>query len=316
LLRSISKSLGAVAVLATTVILGASGAMAANQNAANSADSTAANASLTHQGAGQNQNANSSSGAGNCEFCTGGGGNLTLQDQALGQAAFTGQWADSAALAKQNAVNANVPVTIVGKGKVGSSPSSANQNVANSADSNASNASATKQDANQNQNANSSSGSGGGKFSTGGGGNITKQGQDLAQLAATEQWAASAALAKQNAVNANVPVTIVGSSDWGWDGKDGNDGVSKGSSGANQNAANSANSTSANASLTKQNADQNQNADSSSGSGGGKFSTGGGGNVTGQAQDLAQLAKTQQHAISASLAAQLATNAASPVNIG
>jgi hypothetical protein len=68
--------------------------------------------------------------------------------------------------------------------------------------------------------------------------------------------------------------------------------------------------------LTKQNADQNQNADSSSGSGGGKFSTGGGGNVTGQAQDLAQLAKTQQHAISASLAAQLATNAATPVNIG
>jgi hypothetical protein len=305
--------LGAVAVLATTVILGTSGAMAANQNAANSADSTAANASLTHQGAGQNQNANSSSGAGNCEFCTGGGGNLTLQDQALGQAAFTGQWAESAALAKQNAVNANVPVTIVGKGHVDPGSSSANQNAANSADSNASNASATKQDADQNQNANSSSGSGGGKFSTGGGGNITKQGQDLAQLAATEQWAASAALAKQNAVNANVPVTIVGSSDWG---KDGHDGIDSKGSGANQNAANSANSTAANASLTKQNANQNQNANSSSGSGGGKFSTGGGGNITGQAQDLAQLAKTQQHAISASLAAQLATNAATPVNIG
>jgi len=315
--------LSAFAVLATTVILGASAATAANQNASNSADSAAANASLTKQGAGQNQNANSSSGSDGCySFCTGGGGNLTLQSQFLGQAAFTDQWASSAALAKQNAVNANVPVTIVGKGHVGSSPSSANQWADNSANSNATNASATKQGADQNQNANSSSGSGGCyKFCTGGGGNITKQGQDLAQLAKTDQNAESAALAKQNLVNANVPVTIVGSS--GKDGHDGQDGWKgfdggwgKGS-GANQNASNSASSAAANASLTHQGANQNQNSNASSGtSGGGKFATGGGGNITAQGQDLVQLAKTQQGAISAAVAGQFNTNASSPVDIG
>jgi hypothetical protein len=323
LLRTITKSLSAFSVLTMTVILGASAATAASQNASNSADSAAANASLTKQSGDQGQNANSSSGNSGCwEFCTGGGGNLTLQSQSLGQAAFTGQWAESAALAKQNAVNANVPVTIAGKGKVGSSPSSANQWADNSANSNATNASATKQDADQNQNANSNSGNSGcSKFCTGGGGNITKQGQDLAQLAATHQSAASAALAKQNAVNANVPVTIVGIADhgsgkdgWGSDGW-GNSGKS---SGANQNASNSASSAAANASVTHQDADQNQNSNASSGNsgGGGKFSAGGGGNITPQSQDLVQLAKTQQGSISAAVAGQLATNGASPVSIG
>lgn len=311
-------------MLTTTILLGTSAATAADQKASNSADSAAANASLTKQGAGQNQDANSSSGSDGCySFCTGGGGNLTLQSQFLGQAAFTDQWAASAALAKQNAVNANVPVTIVGKGTVHSSPSSANQWADNSANSSATNASATKQDADQNQNANSSSGSSGCyKFCTGGGGNITKQGQDLAQLAKTHQAAESEALAKQNLVNANVPVTIVGSSKDGKDGKDGyggwgwNGGWGK-DSGANQHATNHAYSTSANASATHQGANQNQNSNASSGtSGGGKFATGGGGNITAQAQDLVQLAKTQQSALSAALASQLNTNVASPVNIG
>jgi len=189
LIRHFTKSLGAAAIVATTILLGTSAAVAASQNASNSADSAAANASLTKQGAGQSQDANSSSGNDGCySFCTGGGGNLTLQSQFLGQAAFTDQWASSAALAKQNAVNANVPVTIAGKGHIDSSPSSANQWADNSASSNATNASATKQGADQNQNANSSSGNSGCyKFCTGGGGNITKQGQDLAQLAHTNQ---------------------------------------------------------------------------------------------------------------------------------
>jgi hypothetical protein len=310
----VTKSLSAFAVLTTAIILGASAAGAAGQSASNSADSAAANAAKTSQYGNQGQNANSSSGADGCwEFCTGGGGNLTLQSQALEQGALTQQWADSAALAKQNAVNANVPVTIAGKGKIGASPSSANQYADNSASSEAANAAATNQGANQDQNANSSSGSGGGKFATGGGGNITKQGQDLSQLSATAQHAASAALAKQNLVNANVPVTIVGigfgdgfhadkgSSDWG---------------GANQRADNSASSAAANAALTNQHANQSQDANSASGPDGGKFATGGGGNVTPQAQGLVQLAKTQQGSISSALAGEFATNGASPVNIG
>jgi hypothetical protein len=312
--------LSAFSVLTMAIVLGASAATAANQNASNSADSAAANAALTSQYGTQGQNANSSSGNSGCwEFCTGGGGNLNLQSQNLGQAAFTDQWAESAALANQNAVNANVPVTIAGKGKVGSSPSSANQWADNSANSTATNASATKQGANQNQNANGSSGNSGcSKFCTGGGGNINKQSQDLAQLAATHQAAASAALAKQNAVNANVPVTIVGIADGkdGW-GSDGWGGSGK-SSGANQNANNSASSAAANASVTHQGANQNQNSNTSSGNsgGGGKFSAGGGGNITPQSQDLVQLAKTQQGSISAAVAAQLATNGSSPVSIG
>jgi hypothetical protein len=316
-LRQLTKSLSAFTVLATTVILGASAAAAANQNASNSADSAAANAAQTSQWGSQGQNANSTSGNSGCwEFCTGGGGNLNLQSQNLGLAAFTGQWADSIALAKQNAVNANVPVTIAGKGRVGSGSSSANQNLNNTANSEAANAAATNQRGNQNQNANGSSGNSGcNKFCTGGGGNINKQSQSLAELAATHQAAASAALAKQNAVNANVPVTIVGSADKGW----GNDGFGQShkGSGANQNANNSASSAAANASTTRQTGNQHQNSNTSSGNDGwGKFSAGGGGNITPQAQDLVELAHTQQGAISAGLAAQWATNGASPVSIG
>jgi len=325
LIRQFTKSLSAVAVLATTVILGASAATAANQNASNSADSGAANAAQTYQHGNQGQNADSSSGNSGCwEFCTGGGGNLNLQSQSLGQASFTNQWADSLALAKQDAINANVPVNIGGSGK-GSGSSSANQNLSNSANSEAANAAATKQQGNQDQNANSSSGNDGcSKFCTGGGGNINKQSQDLAQLSKTQQQAASAALAKQNAINANVPVTIGSSKDshdQGWSDKGwGSDGWGKSGkgSGANQNAHNSASSAAANASATTQTGNQHQNSDTSSGNDGhgGKFSAGGGGNITPQAQDLVQLAKTQQGAISAGLAAQFATNGASPVSIG
>jgi hypothetical protein len=87
--------------------------------------------------------------------------------------------------------------------------------------------------------------------------------------------------------------------------------------GANQRADNSASSAAANASATNQHANQSQDANSASGpDGGGKFATGGGGNVTPQAQDLVQLAKTQQGSISAALAGEFATNGASPVSIG
>jgi hypothetical protein len=303
--RHFVKPLSAVAVLATTVALGASAGMAATQGARNSADSGAANAALTSQSGNQQQNAGSSSGSGGCvKLCTGGGGNITLQDASLDQAALTKQEAASAAEAKQTAVNANVPVTIVGSGVAVAPSGGANQKLDNSASSTAANASATKQSGNQQQNAGSSSGSGGcAKECTGGGGNITNQYADLGQEAATLQAAESLAAAKQNAVNANVPVTIVGF------GK-----AIDPPSGANQFADNSASSTAANASATKQSGNQQQNAGTSSGASGG--GTGGGGNIADQAAQMLQGAKTAQGSASAALAAQLLSNASTGVNIG
>jgi len=299
--------------------------MAASQNASNSADSAALNAADTTQYGNQQQNAQSNSGNSGCwSFCGGGGGNVTGQSQWLDQNSNTSQFALSAGIAKQNAVNANVPVTIVGKGHVDAKSGGANQNLDNSANSAALNASETKQKGNQDQNAESSSGNSGcSKFCGGGGGNVTAQDQWQNQNANTEQAAASIALAKQNAVNANVPVTIVGSSDnkdhgkqdGNWD-SGSNWGGSK-SGGAEQNANNSASSFAANFASTTQHGNQNQNADSDSGSwGGGKFGAGGGGNVTPQLQKLSQNANTEQAAISAAVAAQWLTNANAGVDIG
>jgi hypothetical protein len=313
--RSIRKSVSAFVVFTATLALGAGAAAAASQDASNAAESGAANAADTHQYGNQSQHADVTSGNHGCwSYCAGGGGNVTPQSQDLGQWANTEQHALSAALAKQNAVNANVPVTIVGKGKVKHSGKSggAHQYVDNSADSNAANAAATSQKGNQNQSADVSSGNKGcKKFCAGGGGNVTPQKQHLGQKANTEQKAASISLAKQNAVNANVPVTIVGH---GYVGADSN-GAKSG--GAWQDATNSAESGAANAAATSQKANQDQHADVSSGShGGGKFGAGGGGNVTPQAQDLFQGANTEQAAKSAALAAQLLENVQAGVHIG
>jgi len=207
-------------------------------------------------------------------------------------------------------VNANVPVTIVGEGNVwGGSNGGAHQNLNNSASSSAANASSTRQHGNQSQDADSSSGNSGcSKFCAGGGGNLTPQDQRLGQKANTEQAAASIALAKQHALNANVPVTIVG---WG-DVKSGS-----GSGGANQNASNSASSWAANAASTSQHGNQSQDADSSSGNdGGGHFVAGGGGNIAPQAQQLFQGANTLQASESAALAGQWLNNANAGTSIG
>jgi hypothetical protein len=317
--RNFRKSVSALAVFTATLALGAGAAAAASQDASNSAESGAANAADTHQYGDQSQHADVSSGNKGCwSYCAGGGGNVTPQSQDLGQWANTEQHALSAALAKQNAVNANVPVTIVGKGKVKHDGKSggAHQDLANSADSNAANAAATSQKGNQHQSADVSSGNKGcTKFCAGGGGNVTPQKQHLGQKANTEQDAASIALAKQNAVNANVPVTIVGHGHVGWDS---NGAKSDGKSGgAWQDATNSAESGAANAAATTQKANQDQHADVSSGShGGGKFGAGGGGNVTPQAQDVFQGANTEQAAESAALAAQLLENVQAGVHIG
>jgi hypothetical protein len=322
-LYRIAKSVGAVAVLTLTLALSSTAASAAKQDADNSANSAAANVSDTTQKGNQHQDADNSSGNHGCySYCTGGGGNISLQGQLLGQASATEQYADSKALAKQNAVNANVPVTIVGKGHVkGGSDGGAKQDLDNSANSAAANVSDTTQKGNQSQEAENSSGNDGcSKFCTGGGGNISKQKQALGQESETEQDAASKALAKQNAVNANVPVTIVGH-DKGKDGKNGHDGWNgDGESwggGAKQDADNTANSAAANVSDTTQKANQHQDADNSSGNdGGGKFAAGGGGNISAQAQGLFQLSETAQSAASKAFAGQFPTNANSPINIG
>jgi hypothetical protein len=311
-IRKLTKSVSAASVLAAALFFGAGAAAAAAQDPGNRADSGAANASGTSQHGNQDQNASSTSGNSGCwSYCTGGGGNITPQSQDLGQWANTEQFAASAGIAGQHAVNANVPVTIVGEGNVwGGSSGGAHQDLHNSASSAAANASSTRQHGDQSQNADSSSGNDGcSKFCTGGGGNITPQEQQLGQKANTEQAAASIALAKQHALNANVPVTIVG---WG-DVKHGSDGWG----GANQNAWNSASSAAANASSTNQHGNQSQNSDTSSGNdGGGHFVAGGGGNIAPQAQSLFQGSNTVQAAESAALAGQWLNNANAGVGIG
>jgi hypothetical protein len=308
LLRHISKAIGVLSVVGLTVALGATAGSATTQSGENAAGSGAQNAAHTSQSANQGQNASSSSGANGCSwYCTGGGGNITAQSQFLGQGALTAQWAGSEAYADQNAVNANVPVTIVGWGDVSAPSGGANQRLDNSATSIASNDAATNQHANQRQGSSSTSGANGcEKFCTGGGGNITPQSQDLAQLALTEQQAQSQAAAKQNAVNANVPVTIVG---WG--------NVNGSSGSANQQAGNAAASAALNSSATNQNANQQQQANGSSGStGGGFFGSGGGGNITPQSQQLLQHAGTVQSSLSSAGAQQWLTNAEHAVGIG
>ncbi len=189
--------------------VGSSGG-SANQVALNDASSSAKNTAATEQGASQGQKATSSSGNSGCSsFCTGGGGNLTPQDQSLNQSANTSQQAASAALANQKVMNVNVPVTIVGWGSVGTSGGSANQAAANSAGSSANNAALTAQLASQGQQASSSSGNTGcASFCTGGGGNLTPQSQSLGQHAGTSQGAASLGTAHQGASNTASPVAV------------------------------------------------------------------------------------------------------------
>jgi hypothetical protein len=189
--------------------VGSSGG-SATQVALNGASSSAKNTAATEQGASQGQQARSSSGNSGCtSYCTGGGGNLTPQDQNLNQSANTSQQAASAAQANQKVMNVNVPVTIVGWGSVGTSGGSADQAAANSAGSSANNAALTAQLASQGQQASSSSGNSGcTSYCTGGGGNLTPQSQSLGQHAGTSQGATSLGTAHQGASNTASPVTV------------------------------------------------------------------------------------------------------------
>ena len=124
------------------------GDSSAKQDLTNKADSNASNTSTTNQKAGQHQSSSNS-----CAYGCGGSG----QAQSLKQGSSTNQYADSEANAKQDAVNANVPVTI-GGGKVTGGDSSASQYLDNSATSTASNSSTTNQTANQSQSGGSGAG--------------------------------------------------------------------------------------------------------------------------------------------------------------
>ena len=208
------------------------------------------------------------------------------QAQKVGQNAVTAQNAKADADAKQNAVNANAPVTIAG-GNVFGGSSSANQVASNAAKALAGNAAATKQNATATQVGGSSSC----KAGCGGAGQF----QAVGQNAATKQNAKADADAKQNAVNGNAPVTIAGGN------------VSGGSSSANQVASNKAGAAAGNLALTSQTANATQVGGSSScvaGCGG-----------AGQFQAVGQNAVTLQNAEADADANQNAVNANVPVTI-
>jgi hypothetical protein len=253
----------------------APGGSNATQNATNLAGSAALNGSKTDQHNSQTQTADPSCYIG----CAGSG-----QAQFNSQGALTAQYAASRAKADQNAVNANVPVTIAGHNVYGGS-SNATQNTTNAAGSLAGNLSSTDQSNSQSQKASSDC-----LIGCGGSG----QAQFNNQQALTGQAALSSADANQNAVNANVPVTIAGKDAYG------------GSSNATQNATNLAGSAALNGSNTSQDNSQSQSAGSSC-----HLGCGG----AGQAQFSSQGALTGQYAASQADANQNAVNANVPVTI-
>jgi hypothetical protein len=162
-----------------------------------------------------------------CEAGCGGPGGFQLGIQK----AETDQWAAGVAVSKQNAVNANAPVSTAG-GNITSGSSNATQNAASAATANVSNESETEQKQKLDQDFGSSSchaGCGGaGGFQVG------------VQKAETDQWALGIALSKQNAVNANAPVSTAGGN------------ITTGSSNATQNAASAATTDVSNESETEQ----------------------------------------------------------------
>jgi hypothetical protein len=254
------------------------GSSSANQKAVNVGAAAAANAAYTGQQAAATQVGGKSS----CKAGCGGAG----QFQAVGQHAATLQNAKANADAKQNAVNANVPVTIAG-GDVSGGSSSANQAALNAAGAAAGNLAKTDQKATATQTGGSASCLAG----CGGSG----QYQAVGQSAATLQNAKANADAKQNAVNANTPVTIAGGD------------VSGGSSSANQAALNAAGALAGNASSTGQQATATQAGGSSSC----LFGCGG----SGQFQAIGQKAATLQNAHADADADQNAVNANTPVTV-
>src|SRR5205814_1767405 len=168
-----------------------------------------------------------------CYFGCGGAGAAQIGVQS----ADTQQWAGAAAISKQNAVNANVPVNIAG-GNITSGPSSANQTANSEAEAKASNDADTTQKQDQTQNV------GGSSCHLGCGG--AGAAQIGIQKAETDQKAASLSVSDQNAVNANVPVNIAGGD------------ITAGSSSADQTANSESEAKASNDADTTQKQDQEQ----------------------------------------------------------
>jgi hypothetical protein len=257
-----------------------SGPSSANQTANSEAEANASNDADTTQKQTQTQNVDGSS----CKVGCGGHGAAQLGIQA----ANTEQDAKSAAISKQNAVNANVPVNVAG-GNITSGPSSANQLANSEAEANSSNDADTTQKQDQTQNVGGTSSCTAG---CGGAGGF----QAGVQLANTSQWAGSLAVSKQNTVNANVPVNVAGGD------------ITSGPSSANQAANSEAEANSSNDADTTQKQDQTQNVGGSSSC---FFGCGG----AGGAQIGVQKADTEQWAGAAAISKQNAVNANTPVNI-
>ncbi len=257
-----------------------SGPSSANQLANSEAKAKASNDADTTQKQTQTQNVDGSS----CHVGCGGAGAAQIGVQA----ADTQQGAASAAISKQNAVNANVPVNVAG-GNITSGPSSANQLANSQAEAKSSNEADTTQKQDQTQNVGGSSSC---KAGCGGAGGF----QAGAQLADTSQSAGSLAVSKQNAVNANVPVNVAGGN------------ITSGPSSANQLANSQAEAKSSNEADTTQKQDQTQNVGGNSSC---YFGCGG----AGAAQIGLQSADTQQWAGAAAISKQNAVNANVPVNV-
>jgi hypothetical protein len=206
--------------------------------------------------------------------------------QAALQGATTGQAALGASVSSQNAVNANVPVSIAG-GNITAGPSAATQTATSTATTNVSNMANT----NQGQTLNQNLGSSGCQAGCGGAGGF----QAGIQNAQTQQVAIGAAKSDQNAVNANVPVSIAGGN------------VNSGPSSATQTASSTATTNVSNTATTNQGQTQNQNV------GGSSCLAGCGG--AGGFQAGVQSADTKQFAVGAALSGQNAVNGNAPVAV-
>ena len=257
----------------------ASGPSSATQTATSSATTDVSNRAKTDQDQHLNQNIGGNSG---CYAGCGGAGGF----QAGVQYANTNQLAAGVAHSDQNAVNANVPVSIAG-GNVNSGPSSATQTASSSATTDVSNNAKTDQDQSLHQNV----GGGSCTLGCGGAGGF----QAGIQNAQTNQLAAGAAVSNQNAVNANVPVSIAGGN------------VSSGPSSATQTASSNATTDVSNRAKTDQ--DQHLSQDI----GGGSCLAGCGG--PGGFQLGVQNAETNQGALGIAKSDQNAVNANVPVSI-
>jgi hypothetical protein len=206
--------------------------------------------------------------------------------QAGAQSAATAQGALGVAASHQNAVNANVPVSIAG-GNVSAGPSSADQTATSTANADVSNKAKTDQDQHLSQNI------GGGSCAAGCGG--AGGFQAGVQKADTEQAAVGIAKSDQNAANANVPVSIAGGN------------VSSGPSSATQNATSDASADVSNKAKTDQDQHLSQNI------GGGSCLAGCGG--AGGFQAGIQDASTSQWALGIAKSDQNAVNGNAPVSI-